>query len=65
MLGYFISAYILNRQPDRENKMRYNEHQVNNPPEKKEKKERELTKPGQYTGKDLENTKKRPFLGGR
>ena len=66
MLGYFISTYILSSKPDRRDKMRYNEQAVQPPKEKaKEDKPREMTKPGQYTGKDLEGAKKRPFLGGR
>jgi hypothetical protein len=40
--------------------MRYNECGCNNKKKKKES-EREMTKPGNYTSKDLEKTKKTPW----
>ena len=45
--------------------MRYTEQAVQPPKEKdKPKKEREMTKPGKYSGEQLRDTKNRPFLGG-
>lgn len=46
--------------------MRYTEQAVQPPKESKEKpqKEREMTKPGQYSGEQLRATKDRPLLGG-
>lgn len=44
--------------------MRFNESQLNKPAnDGKQKKDK--PQPGSYTSKDLENAKKRPFLGGR
>lgn len=46
--------------------MRYTEQAVQPPKGEKEKpeKEREMTKPGQYSSEQLRATKDRPFLGG-